>query len=242
MQKNSLEKKTFLIAGGSKGIGLAITEQLLAADATVHVYSRTEGGLTKSDRLIHHTCDFSDSSFETVEIPARIDGVVYCPGSINLRSFRSLKLVDFQNDFEINVVGAVKFLKGSLEGLKKGGGEHPTSVVLFSTVAAGQGFPMHSSIAAAKGAIEGLTRTLAAELAPKTRVNCLAPALTDTPLAANFFSSTEKRLAMDKTYPLGRAGVPSDLAAMAVFLLGPKSGWITGQVIGVDGGMSTIHR
>ena len=100
---------------------------------------------------------------------------------------------------------------------------------------------MHASIAVAKGAIEGLTRSLAAELAPNIRVNCLAPALTDTPLAANFFSTDEKRAAMDAKYPLGRSGTPTDLASMAKFLIGPTSDWMTGQVIGVDGGMSTIR-
>jgi 3-oxoacyl-[acyl-carrier protein] reductase len=237
----SLEDKTYLIAGGSKGIGLALTHQLLAADANVHVYSRTEGDLPQSDRLVHHICDFSEDDFESEKLPEMVHGVAYCPGTINLRSFRSLKLADFRNDFEINVLGAIKFLKGCMAGLKKGADEHPTSVLLFSTVAAGTGLPMHASIAAAKGAIEGLTRTLAAEWAPKTRVNCLAPALTDTPLAANFFSTEEKRAAMDAKYPLGRSGTPTDQANMATLLLSPESGWITGQVIGVDGGMSTIH-
>ncbi len=237
----SLEKKNFLIAGGSSGIGLEITRQLLSADANVHVYSRTTGGLVQSDRLIHQVCDFSQDDFESVDVPDAIHGVVYCPGTINLRSFRSLKLEDFQQDFEVNVLGGIKFLKGCMSGLKRGAVSHPTSAVLFSTVAATTGLPMHSSIAASKGALEGLTRTLAAEWAPKTRVNCLAPALTDTPLAANFFSTDEKRAAMDAKYPLGRSGTPADLANMATFLLSPESGWITGQVIAVDGGMSTIR-
>ncbi len=237
----SLENKNFLIAGGSSGIGLEITRQLLSADANVHVYSRTTGGLVQSDRLIHQVCDFSQDDFESVDVPDAIHGVVYCPGTINLRSFRSLKLEDFQQDFEVNVLGGIKFLKGCMSGLKRGAVSHPTSAVLFSTVAATAGLPMHSSIAASKGALEGLTRTLAAEWAPKTRVNCLAPALTDTPLAANFFSTDEKRAAMDAKYPLGRSGTPADLANMATFLLSPESGWITGQVIAVDGGMSTIR-
>ena len=239
--QNSLKNKTYLIAGGSKGIGSALTQQLLDADATIHVYSRSEGDLQQSERLVHHACDFAGEDFASAEIPETIHGVAYCPGSINLRSFRSLKLADFQDDFEINVLGAIKFLKGCLRGLKKGADEHPTSVVLFSTVAVGIGLPMHASVAVAKGALEGLTRTLAAELAPNTRVNCLAPALTETPLAANFFSTEEKRAAMNAKYPLGRAGTPSDLANMAAFLLSPKSDWLTGQVIGVDGGMSAIH-
>ena len=138
-------------------------------------------------------------------------------------------------------MGAVKFLKGCQAGLKKSSATDPASIVLFSTVAVGTGLSMHSSVAVAKGAIEGLTRSLAAELAPKIRVNCLAPALTDTPLAANFFATDEKRAAMDAKYPLARAGTPADLANMAKLLLSPDSGWVTGQIIGVDGGMSAIR-
>ena len=237
---DSLKNKNYVIAGGSKGIGLALSQQLLSSGASVHVYSRSVGELVASDNLSHHICDFSSDDFEQAELPDEIHGAVYCPGTINLRSFRALKLDDFRHDFEVNTMGAVKFLKGVQAGLKRGAGEQPTSIVLFSTVAVGKGLPMHASIAAAKGAIEGLGRSLAAELAPHTRVNCLAPALTDTPLAANFFSSDEKRAAMDAKYPLKRSGTPADLASMAAFLLGADSGWITGQVLGVDGGMSAI--
>ena len=237
---DSLKNKTYVIAGGSKGIGLELTQQLLSSGATVHVYSRTPGELVANDNLFHHVCDFGTDEFESAELPAEIHGVAYCPGTINLRSFRALKLADFRHDFEINTMGAVKFLKGTQAGLKKGAGDHPSSAVLFSTVAVSQGLPMHASIAMAKGAIEGLNRSLAAELAPHTRVNCLAPALTDTPLAENFFSTDEKRAAMDAKYPLKRSGTPADLASMATFLLSPTSGWITGQIIGVDGGMSAI--
>ena len=237
----SLENKTYLIAGGSKGIGLALSQQLLAAGANVHVFSRTAPALPQNDRLVHQVCDFATDEFEAFELPDAIHGVAYCPGTITLRSFRGLKLEDFRNDFEVNTMGAVKFLKGCQTGLKKGADQHPTSVVLFSTVAVSTGLPMHASIAVAKGAIEGLTRSLAAELAPKVRVNCLAPALTDTPLAASFFSTDEKRAAMDAKYPLGRAGTPTDLANMAALLLSPDSSWVTGQVIAVDGGMSAIR-
>jgi len=238
---DSLKDNTYVIAGGSKGIGLALTHQLLDAGANVHVYSRTTGNLPSNAHLTHQICDFSGDGFDSVELPDAIHGVAYCPGTINLRSFRGLKLEDFRSDFEVNTLGAIKFLRGCLAGLKKGSNTSPSSIVLFSTVAVSTGLPMHSSIAVAKGAIEGLTRSLAAELAPNIRVNCLAPALTDTPLAANFFSSDEKRAAMDAKYPLGRSGTPSDLANMAKMLLSPASDWITGQVIGVDGGMSTIR-
>ena len=239
--KDSLKDKTYLIAGGSKGIGLAPTQQLLDSGATVHVFSRSRGNLPESQNLTHHACDFSGDDFESAELPATIHGAAYCPGTINLRSFRGLKLDDFRNDFEVNTMGAIKFLKGCLSGLKKGADQQPTGVVLFSTVAVGTGLPMHASIAVAKGAIEGLTRSLAAKLAPKVRVNCLAPALTDTPLAASFFETDQKRAAMDAKYPLGRSGTPADLANMAMLLLSPDSSWVTGQVIGVDGGMSALR-
>ena len=238
---NSLKDKSYLIAGGSKGIGLALTKQLLADGATIHVYSRTSGELPANESLTHHVCDFSSDDFESASLPDVIHGAAYCPGTINLRSFRGLKLEDFRNDFEVNALGAVKFLKGCLAALRKGADEQPTSVVLFSTVAVSTGLPMHASIAVAKGAIEGLTRSLAAELAPNVRVNCLAPALTDTPLAANFFATDEKRAAMNAKYPLGRTGTATDLANMAKTLLTPDSNWVTGQVIGVDGGMSAIR-
>ena len=239
---DSHKNKNYIIAGGSKGIGLALSQQLLDSGATVHVHSRSIGELavSENENLSHYVCDFSSDDLELAGLPDEIHGVAYCPGTINLRSFRALKLADFRNDFEINTMGAIKFLKGVQAGLKRGASQQPTSVVLFSTVAVGKGLPMHASVATAKGAIEGLSRALAAELAPHTRVNCLAPALTDTPLAINFFSSDEKRAAMDAKYPLKRSGTPADLASMAAFLLGPDSGWMTGQVLGVDGGMSTI--
>ena len=237
---DSLKNKTYIIAGGSKGIGLALTQQLANSGATVHVYSRSIGDLGVIDNITHHACDFSSDDFASAELPEEIHGVAYCPGTIKLRSFRALKVEDFRDDFEVNTMGAIKFLKGVQPGLKRGSGQHSSSVVLFSTVAVGKGLPMHASIAVAKGAIEGLSRTLAAELAPHTRVNCVAPALTDTPLTSNFFATDEKRAAMDAKYPIKRAGTPDDLASMAAFLLSPASSWITGQILGVDGGMSTL--
>ena len=238
--EDNLQGKNFVIAGGSKGIGLELVRRLSSAGGSVHVYSRTTGDLSADDQAIHHSCDFGEDAFDASGLPEQIHGVAYCPGTINLRSFRGLTLEDFRHDFEINLMGAVKFLKACMSGLKKGAETEPTSVVLFSTVAVGRGLSMHASVAAAKGAVEGLTRSLAAEWAPRIRVNCLAPALTDTPLAANFFSTEEKKMAMAAKYPLARAGRPNDIAAIAQFLLCPENSWITGQVIGVDGGMSNL--
>jgi NAD(P)-dependent dehydrogenase (short-subunit alcohol dehydrogenase family) len=231
----------FVIAGGSKGIGLELARLLDPIAHRVDIYSRMIDEFTASEKLNHHACDFTQDDIRLEGLPESIHGVAYCPGSINLRSFRSLKPEDFRNDLEINLIGAVKFLQACLPGLKKGAADQPTSVVLFSTVAVGQGLAMHASVAAAKGAIEGLTRSLAAEWAPKIRVNCLAPALTETPLAARFFATPESREAMAAKYPLGRTGRANDVASIAQFLLTSSSSWITGQVIGVDGGMSSVR-
>lgn len=236
----NLQKKTFVVAGGSKGIGIELVRQLSRAGGEVHTFSRTTGELSEEQKQLHHSIDFENDEFDSSLLPEKIHGAAYCPGTINLRSFRGLKLEDFRHDFEVNLIGAVKFLKACLPALKKTSEGQPSSVVLFSTVAVSTGLSMHSSVAACKGAVEGLARSLAAEWAPQVRVNCLAPALTETPLSANFFSTDEKRAAMAAKYPLGRTGLPEDVAAMARFLLSPDSNWITGQVIGVDGGMSKL--
>jgi NAD(P)-dependent dehydrogenase (short-subunit alcohol dehydrogenase family) len=170
-------------------------------------------------------------------IPETIDGLVYCVGSINLKPFKRIKPENFLEDFSLQVVGAIKVLQRITPHFKNS--EAP-SVVFFSTVAVQNGFNFHSQVSTSKGAIEGLTRALAAELAPAIRVNCIAPSLTQTPLASKLLSSEEKIEANDKRHPLGRIGQPEDLAQMAQFLLSSKSGWITGQVFGVDGGMSVV--
>lgn len=165
--------------------------------------------------------------------------MAYCPGSIRLRPFGRLKEEDFLEDFRLNVLGAVKTVRACLPALKKaknGGG-----IVLFSTVAVQTGMPFHASVASAKGAVEGLTRSLAAELAPRIRVNAVAPSLTDTPLAKNILSDEDRRKAAAERHPLKRFGSAEDIAAAACFLLGASASWITGQVIGADGGMGTIR-
>ena len=182
--------------------------------------------------------EFDAMQSDVPDLPCnQLDGVVYCPGTINLKPFHRLKVEDFRADFEVNVMGAVKVLQSVFSKLKSG--SNP-SVVLFSTVAVQQGMSFHSSIAASKGSIEGLTRSLAAELAPSIRVNCIAPSVTDTPLAQRLLSTEEKKVTSSKRHPLQNVGQPEDIAEMALFLLSVKSKWITGQVLGVDGGMSSI--
>jgi len=231
---------TYVIAGGSRGIGLELVRLLAPAAGRIDVWSRNVDELEAAGPVRHHPCDFSDASGVLPELPEEIHGAVYCPGTITLRSFRSLQPADFRQDLEVNLLGAVRFLQACQPKLKGQDGG-PASVVLFSTVAVGQGMPMHATIASAKGAIEGLTRALAAEWAPHVRVNAIAPALTDTPLAGRLLASPEKREAMASRYPLKRIGTAADAAALARFLLSPESGWITGQVLGVDGGMSALR-
>ena len=168
-----------------------------------------------------------------------LDGLVYCPGTINLKPFSSLKLSDFQNDLEVNFLGLVKTLQMYYPLLQK---SENASVVLFSTVAVQTGMAFHSSVAAAKGAIEGMSRALAAEWAPKIRVNTIAPSLTETPLAERLLKTDKQRAASIERHPMKRIGKAEDIAEMAAFLLSDKSSWITGQIIQVDGGLSAIKN
>jgi NAD(P)-dependent dehydrogenase (short-subunit alcohol dehydrogenase family) len=229
--------KTYLIAGGSSGIGLALVKKLSSAGHRVLVVSRTAESLTGLPGVSHLSKDLISGEILESELPETLHGIAYCPGSINLKPFRSLKPDAFLEDFNINVLGAVKVLQAAQKALKKA---ENSSVVLFSTVAVGQGMPFHASVAAAKGAVEGLTRSLAAEWAPGIRVNCIAPSLTDTPMASRLLNSEEKRKATGDRHPLKRVGTAEEVASLAHFLLSENSGWITGQVIGIDGGMSTL--
>jgi len=218
--------KRVLIVGGNTGIGAALNEQLKAEGAETILISRNQGGL--------------DVSEETPNFPAiegAIDTLVYCPGSINLKPFRGLKLSDFQHDMNVNYFGAVKTIQNYLPNLKEA--QH-ANILLFSTVAVQKGMPFHSSIAGAKGAVEGLTRALAAELAPSIRVNCVAPSLTDTPLAEKLLRNEKQREGAEQRHPLKAIGEAKDIAHMANFLISDKARWMSGQIIGVDGGMSSL--
>lgn len=239
-----MQGKNFVIVGGSRGIGLGIAERCVAQGARVLVASRSMGQLatlpqSTAELISHVELDVTKESLSSAQLPSTIDGFVYAPGSINLGMLRSLDVQQMRDDFELNVVGAVRCLQAALPGLKASGAG---SAVFFSTVAVAQGLPMHSSISAAKSAIEALVRTWAAELSPTIRVNALAPALTDTPLAERFLCTEEKRKAMDARYPLGRVGQIDDMSAAVEFLLSDRSSWITGQVLHVDGGLSTVRK
>lgn len=231
-------QQNYLIVGGTSGIGLELVKRLSADGHSVTVISRKNENLDGLSNVTHLAKDVTSAVFEPNDLPSPLHGLAYCPGTINLNAFRSLKPEVFQKDLDVNLLGAVRILQAAERPLKKAGS---ASVVLFSTVAVGQGMPFHASIAAAKGAVEGLALSLAAEWSPKVRVNCIAPSLTDTPLANHLLSSPEKRESGDKRHPLRRVGTPEDIANMAEFLLSAKGSWITGQIIGVDGGMANVR-
>lgn len=226
--------KNILVVGASSGIGNELSQRLLKEGANLYVASRHEPD--QLDGATYIPLDVTDLNDELDALPDTLHGLAYCPGSITLKPFKALKHKDFLDDFEINVLGAVSVLQAAFKPLRKAKG---ASVVLFSTVAVQTGMNFHASIAVAKGGIEALGRSLAAEFAKSDiRVNVLAPSLVDTPLAEKLLSSDDKREASAKRHPLGRVGQPRDLSSLAAFMLSDESTWMTGQVIGVDGGMS----
>lgn len=234
-----MSEKEFVVIGGSSGIGLDIVRLLTQSNQRVTVISRSMPAINERKAVRHVSLDIARDELDASLLPDRIQGLVYCPGSIHLRPFHRLKAEDFLSDLEINLLGAVKAIQACLPGLKKA--DAPASIVLFSTVAVKTGMPFHASIASAKGAIEGLTRSLAAEFAPRIRVNAIAPSLTDTSLAKALLSDDGKRAAAAERHPLKRVGTPADIAAAAKFLLDDSASWITGQIIAVDGGMGAIR-
>jgi NAD(P)-dependent dehydrogenase (short-subunit alcohol dehydrogenase family) len=229
--------ENYLIIGGSSGIGQELANQLAAAGKQVYAtYNRKEPAQENS-AIRYYPLNVLDETISVDFLPEELSGLVYCPGSISLRPFERIKPADFEADFKLQVLGAVKLIQMVLPRLKKAAN---ASIVLFSTVAVQTGLPFHTQIAASKGAIEGLTKALAAELAPKIRVNCIAPSLTDTPLAASLLNTEQKVEANAQRHPLKRIGTAADIANMAGFLLSEKTSWITGQILHVDGGMSAI--
>ncbi|MDF7823269.1 SDR family oxidoreductase [Pontiellaceae bacterium B12227] len=236
-------KGTYIIYGGSGGMGSAIARRIASSGGQVHLVGRNRERLASLADELHATYTVGNVTDPelfiqaTEEVGDCIDGLVYAVGTINLRGFQRLELPDYIHDFQINAVGAALSVRAALKGLKK---SQAASVVLFSSVAAERGFSFHASMGMAKAAVSGLTRSLAAELAPAIRVNAIAPSLVKTPL-------TEKMLAVEKTvqtieamHPLKRLGEPDEMASLAAYLLSADSGWMTGQVISSDGGRSTL--
>ena len=230
--------KNILVIGGSSGIGKQLAMQLATNGYNVFASYNNSKPEPGASTINYFELNVLNETIDIRFLPDVLDGLVYCPGSINLKPFARIKPEDFLNDYHLNVVGAVKVLQAAMPKLKNA---DQASVVFFSTVAAQLGFNFHSQVAASKSALEGLTKALAAELAPKIRVNCIAPSLTDTPLSAILLNTEEKREANAQRHPLKKNGRVEDIANMAEFLVSDKAKWITGQVLHVDGGMSTVR-
>lgn len=227
-------KKNILLIGGSTGIGKNLAEKL-KADHNIFIASRNEVNL---DGVTHLKFDVLEDDISELDLPDELHGFVYCPGSIDLKPFKMIKPEVFEKEMNLNFFGLVKSLKGVLDKLKNA---DQASLIFFSTVAVKTGMPFHTSVAAAKGAVEGFAKSLAAEYAPSFRVNVIAPSLTDTPLAEKLLSSDEKKKKMGDRHPLKRTGTPDDIANLASYLLSEDSSWMTGQILGIDGGLSTLN-
>ena len=227
-------KKNILLIGGSHGIGLEIVT-LLKDSHNLFIASRTADEIADLP-VTHITFDVSKDELDLNQLPEELHGFVYCPGSINLKPIKMMDLEAFRADMEINFFSLVRTVKKVLPKMAEN-----SSIVFFSTVAVAMGMPFHTSVSAAKGAIEGFSKALAAEYTPRIRVNVIAPSLVDTPLASRLLSNDRKKEMMAERHPLKRVGTAQDIAHMAVFLLKEDSSWMTGQVLGVDGGMSSLN-
>ena len=226
----------FIIVGASSGIGFQLAKNLSEKGHTIYALNRNKVDLDSIPNCQFHEVDIAMEIPNFPNIEGAIDGLIYCPGTINLKPFRALKAEDFLNEYNINFMGAVKSIKQYLPNLQLS--ESP-SIVLFSTVAVQTGMSFHASIASAKGAIEGLTRSLAAEFAPKIRVNAIAPSLTATPLADKLINNESKLKASEDRHPLKKIGSSSDISHAVEFLL--SANWMTGQIMHIDGGMSALR-
>lgn len=234
----------FIVVGASGGVGRTLVHRLAARGAALHLVARDAARVDALAREVNATsavADVRDPAALRAAVEGagpRVAGLAYCVGTINLRPIARLTDDDALRDFELNALGAARCVQAALPALKAA---DAASVVLFSSVAVAQGFASHASIAMAKGAVEGLTRALAAELAPRVRVNAVAPSLTRTPLAQSFTANEAMAQGIAQLHALQRLGEPDDVAALADFLLSRDAGWITGQVIAVDGGRSTLR-
>ncbi len=226
----------YLVVGASSGIGQAVANQLVKEGHRV-IGTYNTHPIQASQNFSSHHLNVLEEQVDFSFLPESLDGLVYCPGTINLRPFARILPADFTQDFNLQVGGAIKVIQAALPALKLSGN---ASVILFSTIAVQMGLNFHTQVAVSKGAIEGLTKALSAELAPTIRVNCIAPSLTNTPLAASLLNTEQKVEANALRHPLKRVGTVNDISEMSCFLLSHKSSWITGQVMHVDGGMSAI--
>jgi NAD(P)-dependent dehydrogenase (short-subunit alcohol dehydrogenase family) len=228
--------KNFLVIGGTSGIGRATVELLSTHNRVYATYRRqeAEGGANVS----YHPLDVMLDECALPWLPDTLHGLVYCPGSITLKPMNRIGVQEMMDDYRLQAVGALRVMQQALPALKKSG---KASVVLFSTVAVQTGFPFHTLVSASKGAVEGMVRAWAAELAPTVRVNALAPSVTDTPLAEKILGNDEKKEASAGRHPLRRNGDAKEMAEAVAFLLEEGSGFMTGQILKIDGGISSIR-
>ena len=226
--------KTIVIIGGSKGIGKAISNALLDQNSVINI-SRSQPEFSHRN-LTHYNCDILTDELPDLE---KIDTLIYCPGSINLKPFERLKIEDFKHDYEINFIGAVKAIQKYLPNLKA---TDNANILLFSTVASKLGMPFHTSVASVKSAIEGLVKSLAAEYAPKIRINAIAPTVTDTTLAAKLLRNDRQKEQMIERHPLKKYLNPEEVAEMAAFLISDKAASMSGQIFEMDCGITTFKK
>ncbi|WP_372802093.1 SDR family NAD(P)-dependent oxidoreductase [Lutibacter sp.] len=226
--------KTVVIIGGSKGIGAAISKSLLETHKIINV-SRSQPELMHQN-LTHYACDVLTDELPEIK---KVDSLIYCPGSINLKPFERLKIEDFKNDFDINFIGAVKAIQKYIPKLKEA---DKASILMFSTVASKLGMPFHTSVASVKSAIEGLVISLAAEYAPKIRINAIAPTVTDTTLASKLLRNDRQKEQMIERHPLKKYLSPEEVAEMASFLISEKSASMSGQIFEMDCGITTFKN
>lgn len=231
--------KNILVIGGNSGIGLETIKLLSQHNNNLYIASRTKPTISikSEEKFFYQHLDVETEKLPHDFLPDTLDGLVYFPGTINLRPFNRLSKEDFQKELQINLFGLIDVIQIALPNLKR---STNASVVMFSTVAVKIGMPFHSGIAVAKGALEGLCKSLAAEYAPNIRFNAIAPSLTNTPLAEKLISTPEKLEASAKRHPLNKIGNPTHFADLVKFLLEDSSSFITGQIIAADGGLSRI--
>jgi NAD(P)-dependent dehydrogenase (short-subunit alcohol dehydrogenase family) len=229
--------KNYLVIGGSSGIVKRLVEILIEKGHRVYASYNSTQFENNSEAVTYFKYNVLTDELPIELLPKEINGLVYCPGSIDLKPFRKLTTDDVHKDIDLQVNGAIKIIQSTYKALRQA----KASIVLYSTVAVQKGFSFHSQVAISKGAIEGLTRSLAAEFSPQIRVNAVAPSITETPLASKLLNTDEKKARNMENHPLKRIGTPHDIASATVFLLSDDSNWMTGQILHVDGGKSSIN-